>query len=617
MGRHWHGDDANAKKPSWGSFKRLLHWIIPYWPVLVTGFACMLLNTYLGQQPPRLIQYTLDDVLHGHGERLQTVILLFLAIYVGINLTNFLRTYLLHIAGQRMLHHLRVQLYEHFQRLSLTFYDNRQTGDLMSRMTGDVEQIENLMVHGLDVLLMGLLGMLLAYYYMYRYSPALALVVLIPVPVLAVSIYVFSRTIRKIYRAIRDRVGLLNAKLQDNISGIRVIKAFSREPVELELVTTESASVFDMNVRGIRRWSAFGPLMGFVGSAGSLAVFAVGAGMVLHGTMQPGVMVAFQMYVGSFYGPIGSLFQFFDSIQRSLAAGERIFEVLDTQPDVQDPAEPQALPAVRGEVAFDHVSFRYATGEVVLHDVCVEARPGERVALVGRSGAGKSSFINLIPRFYDAMEGCVRVDGIDVRALRQADLRRHIALVLQETFLFNGTVRENLRYGKLDADDAELTAAAEAGNAHEFIARLPNGYDTEIGERGVKLSGGQKQRLAIARAVLADPRILILDEATSSVDSESEFLIHQALERLMAGRTTFIIAHRLSTIRTADTILVLEDGTIVERGAHDTLLHANGQYAQMYRQQFWVDDLFADEEPEEAAPVKDEQAAGEQLPTME
>ena len=272
--------------------------------------------------------------------------------------------------------------------------------------------------------------------------------------------------------------------------------------------------------------------------------------------------------------------------------------MLDTVPEIQDPEHPQALAAIRGQVEFQHVTFRYATGEEVLIDVNVRAEPGERIALVGRSGAGKSSFINLIPRFYDVLDGAVLVDGVDVRTVRQYDLRRHMALVLQETFLFNGSVKDNLRYGRLEASDAEIIAAARAANAHEFIERLPEGYDTEIGERGVKLSGGQRQRLSIARAVLADPKILILDEATSSVDSESEYLIHQALERLMAGRTTFVIAHRLSTIKHATLILVLEDGAIVERGTHDALIRSDGVYAQMYRQQFWLDELFKEEVPE-------------------
>jgi len=588
---------VSAKHP-FQSLKRVLPWILPYWPVMLFGLVCMLITTYLGQQPPRIIQHIIDDVLAPGGGVYQGVraVLLLGGVYLGGMLFNMLRTYWLHVAGQQVIHTLRVRLYGHFQQLPLTYYDNRQTGDLMSRMTGDVEQIESMMVHGLDVLVMGLLGMGLAWYYIHVYAPLISWLVLIPVPILLIAIYFFSGTVRKIYRIVRDRVGDLHAKLQDNISGIRVIKAFSREADELDRVTADSEQVRAMSVRGVRMWSTFGPLMGLIGHVGTLTALIVGIHLVASGEIKAGAVMAIFLYTGNFYQPIGQLFQFFDSIQRSLAAGERILEVLDTIPEIQDPEAPATLAAVTGRVELREVSFSYASGERVLHEISVMAEPGQRIALVGRSGAGKTSFINLIPRFYDPLEGAVLVDGVDVRALRQAELRRHIALVLQETFLFNGTVAENLRYGRLDAGDEELAAAARIANAHEFIETLPDGYATEIGERGVKLSGGQRQRLAIARAVLADPRILILDEATSSVDSESELLIHQALERLMAGRTTFIIAHRLSTIRGADVILVLENGRIVERGPHRDLIKTRGIYAHMYEQQFWLDDLAEEEE---------------------
>jgi subfamily B ATP-binding cassette protein MsbA len=605
---------VNAKHP-FQSLKRVLPWILPHWPVMLLGIACMLATTFLGQQPPRIIQYLIDNVLKQGGTYQQgvRVVLLLGGVYLGSMLFGMLRTYWLHVAGQKVIHNLRVKLYGHFQQLPLTYYDNRQTGDLMSRMTGDVEQIENLMVHGLDVLVQGLLGMVLAWFYIHNYSSLISWLVLIPIPVLFLSIYFFSGAMRRVYRAIRDRVGDLNAKLQDNIAGIRVIKAFSREADELAHVTTESANVRDMNVRGIRMWSTFGPLMGLIGHIASVGVVFLGINLVLQGRMEAGAVIAIFMFTGNFYNPVGQLFQFFDSIQRSLAAGERILEVTDTIPDIQDPAEPKTLSDVQGHVVFDGVSFSYATGERVLHDISLTATPGQRIALVGRSGAGKTSFINLIPRFYDPLEGAVRIEGIDVRDVRQADLRRHIALVLQETFLFNGSVAENLRYGKVDATNDELIAAAQIANAHEFIEKLADGYATEIGERGVKLSGGQRQRLAIARAVLADPRILILDEATSSVDSESEILIHQALERLMEGRTTFIIAHRLSTIRSADVILVLENGRIVERGPHRDLIKARGLYAHMYEQQFWLDDLA---EEEEAADERRRDEGPVRLPEM-
>jgi subfamily B ATP-binding cassette protein MsbA len=597
MGR-FQREQGPAKVTSpWADIKRIIPWLTPYWATIVIGLLCMAVTTFLQQQPPLIVRDAVDKVFgQGHYGLATRLVLMLLVVFVGQWIFGFLRAYLLHVAGQRLLHTLRVRLYQHYQTLPLTYYDSRQTGDLMSRMTSDVEQVEQLIEHGLDIFLMGLFGMGLAFYYIWDMNATLAWLVLVPVPIIAVSIFFFSRSIRRIYRTIRDRIGALNAKLQDNLSGIRVIKAFSREAIEEAHVTAESLSVMTMNVRAIRRWSSFGPSMGFVGNLGSLLV--LGGGIALNGVgkLSAGEFLACWLYVQNFYQPIGNLFNFFDSIQRSLAAGERIFEVLETEPEIQDPVEPQALPEVRGAVEFQHVDFRYATGEEVLRDVTVTAQPGERIALVGRSGAGKSSFINLIPRFYDVRAGRVLVDGIDVREVRQADLRRHIALVLQETFLFNGSVRDNLRFGRLDATEEELIAAAQTANAHEFITRLPEGYDTEIGERGVKLSGGQRQRLSIARAVLANPRILILDEATSSVDSESEFLIHQALERLMEGRTTFIIAHRLSTIKHADTILVLEDGQIVERGAHDALIHADGLYAQMYRQQFWLDELLQDED---------------------
>jgi subfamily B ATP-binding cassette protein MsbA len=597
-GRFQRAETVALKKNPFQDFGRMLPWMKPYWPVVTLGVLCMGITTYISAQPPRLLAFTVDTVI-GRGQygKLPPVLLTMFGIFLGIALFSFLRTYWLHVAGQRFLNDLRIKLYAHFQKLPLTYYDSRQTGDLMSRLTGDVEQVEQMLEHGLDPFLMGLFGMGLSWYYIYsRYSPLLSWLILIPVPIIGVSIFFFSRKIRAIYRVVRDRVGDLNAKLQDNLSGIRVIKAFSREATEQALVTADSYAVMWNGIRAIRMWSSFGPAMGFVSNLGSLIVLAVGVALARGQQFSGGALIACWLYVQGFYQPINNLFGFFDIIQRSLAAGERLFEVLDTVPQIQDPESPVSLGPLRGDVEFRAVFFRYETGEEVLHAVSVTAKPGERIALVGRSGAGKSSFINLIPRFYDVVEGCVLVDGIDVRQVTQTELRKNIALVLQETFLFNGSIRDNLRFGHMDASDEELLAAAIAGNAHEFIEKLAEGYDTQIGERGVKLSGGQRQRLSIARAVLADPRILILDEATSSVDSESEFLIHQALERLMEGRTTFIIAHRLSTIKHADVILVLEDGEIVERGNHRELLHGNGLYAQMYRQQFWLDDLFKEED---------------------
>jgi ABC-type multidrug transport system fused ATPase/permease subunit len=417
---------------------------------------------------------------------------------------------------------------------------------------------------------------------------------LFPVPILAVALRVFNTRVRPIYRHIRDRLGDINAELQDNISGIRVIQAFGQERHELDRFTQRSTSYYEERVKGIRYWSTFFPAMGFVASLGTIIVLGFGAYRVVSGALTLGGLVAFISYVASFYEPINRLVEVDNTVQQAIAAGERVFELLDTEPEIEDAPDAIELPALQGAVTFEGVSFRYGMGDSstgseqreVLRNVSFKMQPGEVVALVGPSGAGKTSIANLIPRFYDPVSGRVTVEGYDVRKVKLASLRKQVSVVLQDTFLFNGTVRANIIYGKPDASEEEMIAAAEAAYAHEFIMDLPQGYDTEIGERGVKLSGGQKQRLALARAILTDPRILILDEATSSVDAEAEYLIQRALEKVLEGRTALVIAHRLSTIRHADKIIALEDGRIVEVGDHGELLARGGLYSQMYRRQY-------------------------------
>ena len=591
----WGGWGGGGNRPlraqdPWAAFHRSLAIAKPVRVILFIGLLATLVGVYLEQQPPRIYQYTIDTVIgKGHYHALTQVIIYYLAIILVGQAIGSLSGYWMSVAGQRVLHNLRVTVYDHYQKLALAYYDNKRIGDLLSRVTNDISQVENLIVGTANALLRQACGIAFSLYFMLHYNVHLTLLVLIPAPILGISTYYFSRRIRATYRNIREMTGQLSAKLQENLAGMRVIKAFSREPIEHELVSERSLALFSANLRTSRMSSLFYPAISTVSATGTVMVLGVGAYLISRGHFTIGALTAFTMYVRNFYQPIGDFIRSFDSVQRALAAGERIFEVLDTPVEIDDPPRPTPLPAVRGEVEFRDVSFRYATGDSVLNGVSVLAHPGECIALVGQSGAGKTSFVNLIPRFYDVTGGAVAIDGVDVRAVAQCDLRRFIALVLQETFLFSGTVRENLRFGRLSASDAELEDAAHAANAHEFIIRLPDGYDTEIGERGVKLSGGQKQRLAIARAILANPRILILDEATSSVDSYSEFLIHQALDRLMRGRTTFIIAHRLSTVRNATQILVLDDGLIVERGTHAELLESKGPYAAMYLQQFTVD----------------------------
>jgi ABC-type multidrug transport system fused ATPase/permease subunit len=358
--------------------------------------------------------------------------------------------------------------------------------------------------------------------------------------------------------------------------------------MERQRFTTESERYYRARVKGIRYWSVFFPAIRFLGAMGSVIVLGVGALMVVKGEMSLGTLVAFLSYTTSFYEPINRLTEVDNIFQEAIAAGERFFEILDQTTEVGDTPDAVALPTIQGKLVFDEVAFRYGTGDKVLHDIAFEMAPGEMVALVGPSGAGKTSIANLICRFYDPNQGQITIDGHDLRQIKLSSLRQQVAVVLQDSFLFNNSVVENLLYGKPDADRDEIMEAAKAANAHEFIIQLPEGYDTEIGERGVKLSGGQKQRLALARAILADPRILILDEATSSVDAEAEFLIQQALERVLKDRTSLVIAHRLSTVRNADKIIVLDKGRIVEIGKHDELLARDGLYGQLYKRQMAI-----------------------------
>jgi len=582
---------ADEQKKTFGEsivfIKMLVMWIRPYWHIVVLGFCCMALSTYLGLQPQRYIGRLIDDVFKNKLQaEFWNVIIILALIYLALAVISWVRTYTLHMTGQKLLHSLRTRIYEKYQKLSVNYYDSKQTGDLMSRVTSDVEQVERMIEHGLDVLLMGILGMLLAFHYVWDINHIVALYMLIPIPIFAVSTFFFNRTIKKIYRSIRNMIGALNGKLQDNLSGIRVIKAFNREKKELSDVEKDSLDVRDLNIKAMLLWSSFGSGMGLLSSLGTLIVLTVGGYFIFRDTLTVGNLYVCLSFVGVFYSPIGSIFHFFDSIQRSTAAGERIFEVLDEMESVIDPLEPETLEEVNGKVELRNVSFKYDTGDMVLKNINLVAYPGETVAIVGKSGAGKTTFVNLIPRFYDATLGDVMIDDVNVKDILQSELRKHIAIVLQDTFLFNTSVMENIRFGRDGATDEEIVEAAKIANADEFIRELVNGYDTEIGERGVKLSGGQKQRIAIARAVLKNPQIVILDEATSAIDTESEMIIHNAMENLMEGRTTFVIAHRLSTIKNADTILVISDGNIVEQGNHADLMNdLNSNYYEMYTRQ--------------------------------
>jgi ABC-type multidrug transport system fused ATPase/permease subunit len=571
--------------------KRLFKLLGPYWKVLLLSAVLLLAHTGIELVPPLIQRRIIDQVIELRDVGLLGPLVGWLVgVYAAQHLVSIGDNYVRHVVGERFILDLRVRLYDYLQRLSLSFFEKTSTGELMSRVTNDVNALEHFVTHGSAFALANLLRLLGAAVLLFTLDWQLTLWVLAPVPVLALGLRLYNQRARPVYRSVRDRLGDINARLQDSLAGIKVIQAFGQEERELERFAQESKDYYHTRVRSIRYWSTFFPAIGFVASWGTVAVLGAGAWLVLQGRMSIGTLVAFLSYLNALYGPIHTLVEVDDTFQQAIGAGERVFELLDEDPEIVDAPDAVDLPPLQGHVSFEHVYFGYSTGDQVLRDVTFDIAPGEMVALVGRSGAGKTSIANLLCRFYDPLGGCVRVDGTDLRHVTRSSLRRQTAVVLQDTFLFNSTVRENLLYGQPNASDAEMVAAAKAAYAHEFIAALPKGYDTEIGERGVRLSGGQKQRLALARAILADPRILILDEATSSVDAEAEYLIQQALDSVLKGRTALVIAHRLSTIRNASKIIALEEGRILEIGDHGELMERQGLYSQLYRRQLELAD---------------------------
>lgn len=494
--------------------------------------------------------------------------------------------------GQHVLKTIRVQVFQHINRLSIGYHVEHETGDTMSRVTNDADTIQQGMTFALVQVLSGAVLMIWIGYNMLSTSVPFALVALAIVPIMAIATSWFSAQARKAFRQTRLEMGSVNAELQESIAGIRESQAFGREDENIASFREINAANRDANIRAVAFTSALAPMLEALGYLALMLVTVVGGAALLSGegffgtSMSFGLIITFVAYVQSFNGPVQRIAVLWTNIQSAIAGGERIFSLLDVVPDVQDKPDAIDMPTIEGVVELEQVWSEYVPGEPVLKGVDLRAEPGQTVAIVGPTGAGKTTIANLIPRFYDVTKGSVRIDGVDVRSVTAASLRSQIAVVLQDSFLFSDTVMENLRFGNPEASDEEVIAAAKLAHADDFISLMPEGYETVLGERGTGLSLGQRQLLAIARAALADPRILILDEATSSVDTRTERLIQAALEKLLAKRTSFVIAHRLSTIRNADQVLVIDQGEIIERGTHKTLLTAKGFYYDLYMSQF-------------------------------
>jgi ATP-binding cassette, subfamily B, multidrug efflux pump len=567
--------------------RRLLSELGPYRRSLLLILLLVALGAGAQAAGPWLIGRAIDLYILRHDRTgLALTMLALLATYLVGAVATRGQVYQVGRVGQSVIAALRRRLFERLQRLPLSFFDRQPVGDLVSRVANDVDTLNQLLSQGLTQLLGSLFSLIGIIFVMVVLNPRLALVSFTIIPVMVAVTFYFGGRSRTAFRTTRQTVGSVTADLQEEIIGVREAQAFNRTEENIARFRTRNAANRDANIQAVAITSAFSPTIDVLSTLATAIVIGYGGYLVFNGELTVGLLTAYLIYVQQFFRPIQLVAQVYTQVQSSLAGAERIYTILDQEREPTDTPDARVLGTIEGRITFDHVDFAYEPLHPVLHGVSFQVEPGQTVALVGRTGAGKTTIASLIPRFYDVTAGVVFVDGHDVRAVTRASLRAQIAIVLQEPFLFSGTIAENIGYGKAGVTREQIEAAARAVDAHDFIAALAEGYDTKLGEGGGALSQGQRQLLTFARAVLADPRILILDEATSSIDTRTEALIQRALATLLAGRTSVVIAHRLSTIRNADLILVIEDGRIVERGTHETLLAANGAYAALYRRQF-------------------------------
>lgn len=592
-------------------FFRLLKYLTPYWHVATIGLIIMFSLIGIRMIPMFLREALFDKVLvpgqevlrdQGveavkNGPYLQLLGYLALGL-IGVNIFSTglgaLRGYMMAWVGQRITLDLRNKVYSHMQILSLSFFSQRKTGKLMSRITRDVERLQRFISRGFPDMVTNVVMIIAMGGIMFRRNWWLAILTLIPVPALIVFTFYFGRKMHKVFHIVWKRWAAISGILADTIPGVRVVKAFVREEHEIDRFNDKAYNLFEGEMNAAKLYTIFRPLMGFIVFIGTIIIWFIGGReVIINPAFTIGNLSIFQSCMMRFYRPVRSLARLNERFQRAATGAERVFDVLDTEPDIADKAEAIELPEIQGHIEFKDVTFSYEGEKNALKDVSFEVQPGEMIGLAGHTGAGKSTLINLVCRFYDVDEGTILVDGHDIRDIKIGNLRSQLGVVLQNPFLFNGTVADNIAYSKPGATRRQIIAAAKAANAHEFIMNFSDGYDTIVGERGERVSGGERQRISIARAILKDPRILILDEATSSVDTETESKIQEALNRLIKGRTAFAIAHRLSTLKHANRLLILEEGELAEMGTHEELIEMDGIYAKLCRMQTELSEIRA------------------------
>lgn len=582
-------DEMLEKSFDWGQFKRLAVYMKPYSKQIIPiVIVMMIVGAVTKLSIPLIISTTIDSSLHvgGDAKFLFGMVALMLGVYIIQWLANKYRIKYTSVIGQRVIYDLRHDLFRHIQRLSFEFFDKRPAGSVLVRVTNYVNSLQDLFTNGVVNMMIDCVQLIGIVIILLTINFKLGAAIIITVPLMFIVSSQLRKRVRRSWQTVNIKQSRLNAHLNECIQGIRVTQAYTQEKENIRFFEQMNEDNKQAWNRASKLNQSFGPIIEITGAIGYFILFWYGASLIQSGEITVGLLVAFASYIGNFWEPINRMVQMYSQLLVAMASAERIFEFMDEQPTVGEKENAAALPPIRGHVSFENIAFEYEKGRTALHNIHLDVQPGQSIALVGHTGSGKSTIINLLCRFYDPTQGSVRIDGTDIRDVTLQSLRSQIGIVLQDTFIFSGTIRDNIRFGRLDATDEEVEAAAQAVHAHDFILKLPFGYDTEVQERGNALSMGQRQLISFARALLANPAILILDEATASIDTETELRIQEALKTLLKGRTSFMVAHRLSTIRGADKIIVLDHGRMMETGDHDELMRHQGIYYGLIQAQY-------------------------------